>query len=72
MEELQTYQLLDVEHEQMGLVQTDAPEEIVQDLWEKVYYDDADSDEAEAEQLSVLLECKGYKVNRIWAIEIIP
>lgn len=82
--ELETYQLQDTDKNPMGLIQTDAPEGEVESIWRRVYRDEvepeelltlirenADSD-GEAEQLSVLLEEKGYIVNRIWVTEIMP
>lgn len=81
---LETYQLLDGDKYPMGLIQTSAPEGEVESVWKRVYRDEvepeelltlirenADSD-GEAEQLSVLLEEKGYIVNRIWVTEIMP
>jgi len=82
--ELETYQLLDGDKYPMGLIQTNAPEGEVESVWKRVYRDEikqeelltlirenADSD-GETEQLSVLLEERGYIVNRIWVTEIMP
>lgn len=81
-QDVELYCLIDGDGEQAGMISTNAPESevkrfwkilnregIPQDIWKVIMEADAD-DEAETEQLVLLLEHEAYTVKRVWYTEI--
>ncbi len=81
--DIEMYCLTDGDGEQAGMISTDAPQGKVEELWKMINSSDgipdelwnvimeADADdEAETEQLVLLLEHAAYTVERVWYTEI--
>lgn len=81
--DVELYCLIDGDGEQAGMISTDAPQGKVEELWKMVNSSDdmpdelwaiimsADADdEAETEQLVLLLEYDTYTVERVWYTEV--
>lgn len=83
MKEKNLFQLIDSDNENSGLVSTDAPEEKLQELYNKFYYGEKLDKFSEEEQEDLnqdlsadsfveVLERYGYEAERIYVNEIYP
>lgn len=78
------YQLRDREDHNWGIIDTDAKEEVVTDVWSRLQKGtltrseqhiiglDCEDTEDELDQLMVLLRASRYDVERVWLTEINP
>jgi hypothetical protein len=66
------YQILDTEGDEMGLIYTDAPGEVVQSTWKKVYLEDEPEDCAYIDWLVETLSAAWPKTERLFTEVILP